>query len=171
MTRRRGPLPCLSARGLRSSTLGWATFRTAIRYHFPPDLAPPGPGREPAPRTRLTPERPGPGDSPSKLLRFPMAVSCCGVAEGASPRLDEPGTIAKYARRCPLGIIAPSRGSNLDTAWLIEEILGAQPHPVGSHYAQVAGFSGPPAQGGQACGTSRIAQSQTTPPYRPQSNA
>ena len=80
---------------IRSSTLGWATFRTAIRYHFPPDVAPPGAGREPAPHARLTPERPGLGDSPSKLLRFPMAVSCCGVAEGASPRLDEPGTIAK----------------------------------------------------------------------------
>ena len=83
----------------------------------------PAPGREPAPRARLTPERPGLGDSPSKLLRFPMAVSCCGVAEGASPCLDEPGTIAKYVRRCDLGIIAPSRDSNLDTARLTEETL------------------------------------------------
>ena len=73
----------------------------------------------------------GLGDSPSKLLRFPMAVSCCGVAEEASPRLDEPGAIAKYARRCDLGIIASSRGSNLDTARLVEETLDAQQHPVG----------------------------------------
>jgi hypothetical protein len=45
--------------------------------------------------------------------------------------LDEPGTIAKYARRCDFGIIAPSRDSNLDTARLIEETLDAQQHPVG----------------------------------------
>jgi hypothetical protein len=45
--------------------------------------------------------------------------------------LDEPGTIAKYARRCDLGIIAASRGGNLDTAQLIEETLDAQQHPVG----------------------------------------
>ncbi|MGZ6870056.1 MAG: hypothetical protein ACXVHI_07110 [Frankiaceae bacterium] len=48
--------------------------------------------------------------------------------------MDEPSTIAKYVRRCDLGIIAPSRDSNLDTARLIEEILDVQQHPVGSHY-------------------------------------
>jgi hypothetical protein len=56
---------------LRSSVLGWALFRTAIRYHFPPDVAPPAPGREPAPRARLTPERPGAERQPIKLLRLP----------------------------------------------------------------------------------------------------
>jgi hypothetical protein len=85
----------------------------------------PPPGRERAPRARLTPERPGLGDGPFKLLRFPMAVSCCGVLEGASPRWGEPGTIAEYVRCCDLSIIAPSRGSNLDTARLIEEIQDA----------------------------------------------
>jgi len=71
-----------------------------------------------------------------------MAVSCCGVAEGASPCLDEPGTIANYVRRCDLGIIAPSRDSNLDTARLIEEILDAQQHPVGWKPLRVSEFSG-----------------------------
>jgi hypothetical protein len=33
-------------------------------------------------------------------------------------------------------------GGNLDTARLIEEILDARQYPVGSHCAQVAGFSG-----------------------------
>ena len=64
VVRRRCRDPGIGALWPRSATLGWATFRTAIRYHFPPDVAPPGPGREPAPRARLTPERPRAGRRP-----------------------------------------------------------------------------------------------------------
>ena len=72
MTRRRRPLPCLSARGHSV-----VDARMGDVPHCHPVSLPllmwrrPAPGHERAPRARLTPERPGLGDGPSRTLALP----------------------------------------------------------------------------------------------------
>src|ERR1700751_5928954 len=95
---------------IRSSTLGWATFRTAIRYHFPPGLGD-GPSRTlalsrwPYPAVAWRNGHHPVWMNPARLLNMDPTECCNGsvFAKFAARMPGEDGTVNSPGIRGPAG--------------------------------------------------------------------